>query len=90
MADIRNRTDEMDRLAEELEHGTQALDGMGPAPLANAGESIALLAEAVARVSKASAGISGELHMVADEIRASRDEYRRADGAGADGMPKPR
>ncbi|GAA0552922.1 hypothetical protein A8924_1134 [Saccharopolyspora erythraea NRRL 2338] len=89
MADFRTRMDEMGGLADETESGTRTLDAMGAPPLANAGESIALLADAVARVAKTSAGISGELRMVAGEIRASRDEYRRVDESGANGMPKP-
>lgn len=81
--------EELERLASGLEDAAGKLDGMGQAPMANAGESITLVAQAVARLSKASVGVSGGLHQAAEDLRASRHEYLRTDQDAADGMPTP-
>lgn len=87
MSDLEAFPEEMTGLASALDDAAGKLDAMGQAPVANAGESIALVAELVGKLSQASAGVSAGLHHGADEIRASRDEYVRTDGAAADGMP---
>lgn len=89
MNGFKNEPGEMDGLATGLENAAAKLDGMGRAPVANAGESIAMVAEAVGRLSQASVGVSGGLHQGADSIRASRDEYLRTDEEAANGMPTP-
>lgn len=86
---FKNEPGEMEGLATGLETAAAKLDAMGRAPMANAGESIALVAEAVAKLAQASAGVSGGLHQAADGVRASRDEYLRADEAAANAMPEP-
>lgn len=84
-----NVPEEMDGLATGLEDAAANLDTMEQAPMANAGESIAMVAEALGRLTQASAGVSGGLHESAEGIRASRDEYLRADEEAANGMPTP-
>ncbi|QGK72060.1 hypothetical protein GIY23_05010 [Allosaccharopolyspora coralli] len=76
-------------LANQLEGGAAKLDGMQPSPMANAGESLTLLADTIGRLSEASAGASGGLHQIADDVRASREEYLRSDDQGTEGMPQP-
>lgn len=84
-----NVPEEMDGLANGLEDAAANLDAMEQAPMANAGESIALVAEALGRLTQASVGVSGGLHQGADNIRASRDEYLRTDEEAKQGMPTP-
>ncbi|MHA6802801.1 hypothetical protein [Salinifilum ghardaiensis] len=81
--------EELETLARGLDDAADTLDEMGQAPVANAGESIALVAQAVARLSQASVGVSGGLHQAAEDLRATRYEYRRIDQDAADGMPAP-
>lgn len=90
MADMRNNPAEMESLAAGLDAGVSSLDRMGPAPVANAGESTGLVANAIGRLMLAAAGVSNGIHESADNVRAAGTEYHRTDGAGADGMPKPR
>lgn len=89
MGELQTFPEEMNGLATSLDDAGGKLDAMGKAPVANAGESIALVAEAVGRLSQASLGVSNGLHKAAADIRASRDEYVRNDGTAADGMPTP-
>lgn len=84
-----NVPEEMDGLATGLENAAANLDTMEQAPVANAGESIAMVAEALGRLTQASVGVSGGLHQGADSIRASRDEYLRAGEEAANGMTPP-
>jgi hypothetical protein len=79
----------MDALAQSLESGAGALDGISTAPVANAGESVGLVADTIGRLARASAGVSGGMHQAAEEVRAAKDEYLRIDDTGADGMPQP-
>ncbi|GAA2784924.1 hypothetical protein [Saccharopolyspora taberi] len=88
MGGFENVPGEMDILTQTLETGAAGLDGIGPAPVANAGESIGVLADAVARLARASAGVSGGLHHAAEDVRAAKSEYLRADDTGADNMPR--
>ncbi|TWF94289.1 hypothetical protein [Saccharopolyspora dendranthemae] len=89
MGDITNTPGEMDALARSLEAGAAKLDGMRAAPIANAGESIGMLAQAVGQLAETSAGVSGGLHRTVEDIHAARDEYTRTDHDGANNMPQP-
>lgn len=83
MTDIQVLLGELESLSRKVESGTDSLDAMEPAPVANAGESLAIVAEAIGRFAQVSAGVSGGLHQSADDVRAARDVYARADRDGA-------
>lgn len=87
MSDLQAFPEEMTGMSSTLDGSADELDAMGRAPIANAGESIAFVADLVAKLSQASAAVSAGLHEGAADVRASRDEYVRADGRAADGMP---
>ena len=87
MADIRNIAGEVEALARSLEAGTDGLSSMGKAPVANAGESIGILAGAISQLSEASAGVIGGLHQSAEDVRTANAAYQRSDDTAADGMP---
>lgn len=89
MGDITNTPGEMDALARSLEAGASKLDGMRAAPVANAGESIGILAQAIGQLAQTSAGVSGGLHRTVEDIHAAKAEYLRTDHDGADNMPHP-
>lgn len=86
MGDIEVSPQELDSLAQKLESGTDSLDAMDTAPVANAGESLAILAQAIGRFAEVSAGVSGGIQQSSNDVRAAKDEYVRADQGGADDL----
>ncbi len=81
--------DEMDSMADELDSGTGALDRISPPPLANAGESMGVVARALEQLERACAGVAGGLHGSAEDVREAKAEYLRVDESTIAGMPRP-
>ena len=80
-------SEEMTSVAITLEHGAQALDELDQAPMANAGESVGIVAQSLGHLMQASAGVNDGLHKAADNVRSSRDQQVRDDDTARTHLP---
>lgn len=80
-------SEEMTSVATTLEQGAQALDELDQAPMANAGESVGIVAQSLGHLMQASAGVNGGLHKAADNVRSSRDQQVRDDDTARNHLP---
>lgn len=79
MNEMRARPSEMDSLANTLRSGGAGLESIGTPPMANAGESIAVLAEAVGNICRASGGVCEGVHRTIGDIDEAKKRYMQSD-----------
>ena len=80
-------SEELTSVASTLEEGAQGLDSLGEPPMANAGESIGIVAQALGHLIQASAGVNDGLHKAAENVRGSRRQQVRDDETARNHMP---
>lgn len=80
-------SEELTSVASTLEEGAQGLDSLGEPPMANAGESIGIVAQAMGQLMRGSAGVSNGLHRAANDVRSSRDQHVHDDDTARSNLP---